>query len=302
MPIVISLPIFLIVAAGWFMKKIKIVDDQWIKILNAFTYYVSLPAIIISSLWDINLRNIEFIKLIIFSLLSFAFFAAVIFLVLHFLPIDKKSKAAIFLASTAGNTVYMGFPIIESVLGKSKIPSAAVVSIIYLIPSLILSIFIVRLWYNKEHSVAKELYAFIKNPLVISSIIGIFLSMTYMSGEVVLAVKKTFSLLGATASPTALFILGAFLYGKFLKKDLHLVVFSVILKMIVFPILVLMTYFYIYKPFTLKVPFILSAMPVAVTAFVIAEKFDLDSDLIGNSILISTAVSFVLIPFLINLL
>ena len=39
-------------------------------------------------------------------------------------------------------------------------------------------------------------------------------------------------------------------------------------------------------------------MPVAVTTFVIAEKFNLNKELVGNSLFISTVLSFIVIPII----
>ncbi len=297
----ISLPIFLIILSGWLFKKFKIATDDWVHILNVFAYYISLPALIIASFWDINFLNKESWNIIFSSLLTLGLFSLVVFISLYFLKIKKDLKAAIFLTATVGNTIYMGFPLIELGFGKEFILNGALIGVIYLVAPILISIFIIRYWHNEEYDIVKEISAFIRNPLMISVFVGIalsFLKILSIDHFLIFAVKKSISMLGATASPIALFTLGAFLYGRFLKKDLGLAFFVSFLKVICFPIIVFITLFYFLKSENYQILILLSSMPVAVTTFVIAEKFNLNKELVGNSLFISTVLSFIVAPII----
>jgi predicted permease len=105
-------------------------------------------------------------------------------------------------------------------------------------------------------------------------------------------------MLGLTASPVALFALGGFIYGRFLKKDLELVFLISLLKTAILPLFIVAGSLILFKADSLKIIVLLSSMPVAATTFVIAEKFNLNKELVGNSILISTIVSFVVAPII----
>ncbi|MBI3638375.1 hypothetical protein HY227_01365 [Candidatus Wolfebacteria bacterium] len=75
----ISLPVFLIIFSGWILKKIKIAKDEWIHILNQFAYYVSLPALIIASFWDVDFASKNFLAITGISFITIILFSAVIF-------------------------------------------------------------------------------------------------------------------------------------------------------------------------------------------------------------------------------
>ena len=107
-------------------------------------------------------------------------------------------------------------------------------------------------------------------------------------------------MLGSAASPIALFILGGFLYGKFMKKNLGLVALSSFLKIAAFPLFVT-AFLFAFKIGDPKAAVLMASMPVAVTTFVISEKFKLDSALVGNAVLLSTALSFLAVPIAISL-
>ena len=300
----ISLPIFLIIFSGWLLKKYKIVSDEWVHILNQFAYYVSLPALIINSFWEINFLARESLNLIFLNLSIIILLSLTIFVFLSFLKINKNLKTTIFLSATVGNTIYMGFPLVEMGFGKEYLPAAAIVGTIYLIVPLLITIFLIKHWHCRENCLSEELGGFFKNPLIISVFIGValsFLKILSMDNFLIFAVKKSISMLGATASPIALFTLGAFLYGRFLKKDLGLVFLVSLLKIAILPLFIIAGSLILFRTDSLKIIVLLSSMPVAATTFVIAEKFNLNKELVGNSILVSTIVSFIAAPLIIFL-
>ncbi len=295
----ITLPIFLIIAAGWTMRRFGIVKESWISILNNFAYYIALPALIIVSFWEINFLDSQSLKIIFWSLATIILFSLLVFIVLNFLKISKNLKATIFLSATIGNTIYMGFPLVEMVFGKDYLSKGALIGVIYLVVPLLISIFAIRYWHNEDHSLLKQLRDFLKNPLMISVFAGVILSFLNFDYPLISGVKKSFAMLGATASPVALFTLGEFLYGKFFKKDLGLVFFVSFLKIAAFPALIVLFFLFLGKFGDLKILTLLSSMPVAVTTFIIAEKFHLNKELVGNSIFISTILSFIIAPLII---
>ena len=302
MPIfLISLPIFLIIFSGWLLKKFKVVTDDWIHILNVFAYYVSLPALIVNSFWEIDFLNRGSMNMIFWSLTAILLMSLAIFIFLHLLKIDRNLKTAIFLSATVGNTIYMGFPLVELGFGKNYLPDAALVGTIYLIVPLLITILLVKYWHCRENCLNEELVSFIKNPLTISVLVGVVFSFIDFGNPFIAGVKKSVSLLGATASPVALFALGGFIYGRFLKKDLGKLFLVSFLKMIIFPFVIVLGALYLFKMGDVRVLILLASSPVAVTTFVIAEKFNLDKDLIGNSIIISTILSFIVAPLVIYL-
>jgi predicted permease len=241
------------------------------------------------------------------SAASLILFCLIIFVLLSILKIEKNVKTAVFLSAIVGNTIYMGFPVIELGLGKEYLSSGALIASVYLIIALLISIFAIRYWQGQDRRIAEQLKEFFKNPLVISVFIGIILSFLKLEYPLILSFKKSIAMLGLTASPVALFAMGGFLYGRFLRENLNFVILASFLKLIAFPIIIFLGSYYLFNLYALnavdlKILILLSSMPVAVTTFVITERFNLDKALVGNSILISTILSFFVAPLLIFLL
>jgi predicted permease len=297
--LVIVLPVFLIIAAGYWLKKNKLVEDSWVHVLNAFVYYVSLPAIILISFWQIDWSEQGMFLLFVANLgilIAFTFFLLFIF---SFLRMPAKAKVALLMVALVGNTIYMGFPILGPALSGEYFSSIIGTATIHLVIGIIISILAAEYLVNRSGRIDKYLLDFIKNPLMIALGLGIVLSFITINSQVLEVIKKPVSMLAATASPLALFALGSFMHGRLSRTHLKLSIFGSFLKLLIFP---LFAWFFI-KILGLsnsgaEISALVSAMPVAATTFVIAEKHKLDQAFVGTAILVSTAASLVTIVVL----
>jgi len=290
----IVLPVFLIILVGYLAGKSKVVKPGHIDALNDFAYYIALPALIITSFWQINFLQKGLSEIIGYNFLALALFAFLLMLGLNLFNIDKKTKAALFLSSLVGNTIYIGFPIGRQAFGGDNFAIVAGVGAIHLVLGTFLGVMAAMHWTQKHENLKLYLKEFFTNPLILSLIAGIILSFAPGFGKTETILKNTLSMLAATASPVALFALGCFLSQRSHKIPFSLRAVPVILKLMVFPLFV----FLILKKFgqvsgPTNISSFLAAMPTAVSTFVIAEKFGLDEKLVADSLLITTALSVI---------
>ena len=126
-----------------------------------------------------------------------------------------------------------------------------------------------------------------RNALIFSCIIGAAVSVLGLVPPAWLTSLLT--LLGGTTSPVALFSMGVFLYGQKLSTRYKELGLLTVFKLVLFPILVVASI----RIFGLTgtpsgVSLLEALMPLAVTNFIIAEKFDLDAGLVAEAILLTT--------------
>jgi predicted permease len=99
-------------------------------------------------------------------------------------------------------------------------------------------------------------------------------------------------MLAATASPVALFALGCFLYGHIGAKKIKLLIAAVCVKLALDPLLA----YIISNKLTsdssvVHTTMLMAAMPTAVTAFVLAKTYKLNTAFVANAMLASTVLS-----------
>ncbi len=290
----IVLPIFIIIGIGYTMRKVDLVKDEWVHVLNKFVYYVSLPALIVISFWEVNWLDKHLVYLVFMNLVFLLLFSALLLFALSSFKISNKLKASIFLSAIVGNTVYMGFPLIGAALGKESFSDMIAVATSHLVMAMVFSVLAVEFLVVKSRQAKTYLADFIKNPLVISLLVGIIFSLVKLPSAPAYFIQKPLAMLGTTASPVALFALGGFLHGKFYKSHFKAAFAASFLKLLVLPVFVLIASAVLKMNYaSSRVSFLVAAMPTAVTAFVISEKYKLDESFVANVILLSAMLSVI---------
>lgn len=290
----IVLPVFLLIFVGYLSGKSKIVKPGHIDALNDFAYFIALPALIITSFWQIDFLQKNLTEIIGYNFLGLCLFAFLLLFGLNLLKFDGKTKAALFLSSLVGNTIYIGFPIGRQAFGESNFPVVAGVGAIHLVLGTFLGVMAAMHWTQKHENLKLYLKEFFSNPLILALAAGLALSFVPAFGRAEIILKSTLLMLAITASPVALFALGCFLSQRSHKIPFPLRAVPAFLKLLVFPLFI----FLVLKKFgqftgPTNVSAFLAAMPTAVSTFVIAEKFGLDEKLVADSLLITTALSVI---------
>lgn len=300
----IVLPIFALVYIGYYFRRQGLCTDEWVNVLNKFVYYVSLPAVIIVSFWDIQWRSSEIWMAVGWNTVAYLAFAILVFLSLNSLKhLSGSAKSAMFMVSLVGNTVYIGFPILIHALGSSKAPYVIAAGTAHLVLGLVLSILAVDFWVVKSRKLSLYADDLIKNPFMLSIGAGIILSLLGLKGPLFNVIHTPLAMLGSTATPIALFALGGFLHGKFLRKHVSRSLVWTGIKILAFPgFLWLFMNLLPVDQRIAQVSVLTGTMPVAVTCFVIAKKFRLDEAFVTNVILLSTAISAVTISVFLTII
>src|SRR5690606_2617026 len=149
-------------------------------------------------------------------------------------------------------------------------------------------------------AMADALGALVGNPLVVASAAGIAWS---SAGWALPApVATLFELLGASASPSALFAIGLFLAGRPLGADLAEVGWIAVLKLIWQP---LVTWWLARRlgldPFWTMSAVLLAALPTGALTFIIAQEYRVYAERASSAILVSTVASVVTLSLLLAL-
>lgn len=308
--LIITLPVFLIIFLGWLAARTTISEEGWVHTLNTFVYFVSLPALILIGFWRLDFGGGALLDFIGIHLVSLIAMALVTGLLLTLFKASRSVKASIFMGALMGNTIYMGFPVAGRAFGADVESTIVLSATIFLLFGMVLSLIYIEILDKGERSFKKHVMDFAKNPLLIALVAGIILNLSPLSGKAVDVIQSTLGMLAATASPVALFALGIFFSGTSFREKFGWVALSSGLKLILLPVIAWLTIL-IYQTFIIgnsirpllingtfilelrQITLLISAMPAAVTSFVLAERFNLDRTIAANTIVVSTIASFV---------
>ncbi|WP_105615008.1 AEC family transporter [Vallitalea okinawensis] len=294
--------LFLLLILGYVIHRLKIIDANFIKKLSGFLLKVTLPALIISSmqLRDFNSELLEETLLLTgISIVTYLIAIVLAMIIPRLLPIKQNELGLYQFILVFANVGFIGYPLVEAVLGKEAIFYAAIFNLPF--NFLVYTLGYYYMTKNNEH-VEKFNLKKCFNPGVIAVFIGFALFVLPI--KLPYAINEAISIVGGLTTPLSMIIVGGLLIDIKLKdlfKD-YMIYFVSFYRMIVFPLLIfgLMRLFFgdSLNIYLMGVPIIVSALPVAVNAAILAERYDQHPDLASKSIFISTLLSMITIPLI----
>lgn len=296
--LIIIAPLFLIILLGAVLRKLKIADENWQKILNDYAFKIGFPTLIFFALYKTEFSMEIHSHLL---LINFLFLVPIILLFYFagkFLQIETKTLKTLIICAVFGNIAYLGLPIIENVFGVDSVSTASLIISIYLFVIFTISITAMELLDQKKLNIAKILISLIKNPLLIATILG--LSFSILNLGLPKIIINSLQIISNSVTPIVLLVIGLFLgqakLGK-LKSWIPVFLFSI------FTLFIIPSIFFFGMKLFGEIPrnfpesLILAAMPLAITPFAFADEYNLDSDFIAKTIALSTILSVITIPF-----
>lgn len=298
--------IFTCLIAGILCRRLKQFPAHTPQALNAFIIYLSLPALVFSQLPKL-LVNLDFhsnwwlpvsMPWISFCL-SFVFFSF----------IGKKLKwkntkiGALILTVGLGNTSFVGFPLLEALIGKEALP----IGILIDQPGSFLALSTLGILTAAFYSGATVTPTFIiKRVLLFPPFIALIISVLWylffgMANPASIDfILPSMDKIAATLVPLALFAVGfqlRFDLAIFKKRWIPLAL-GLTIKLIIFPIIFSILYIKVLGGNDLATHVIVleSAMATMITAAVVANEFNLDQEITALMVGMSIPLSLVTVP------
>lgn len=298
----VVLPIFLLIALGFVLRKTNVMKPEWVHIENSLVYSVGLPALIITSFWNVDWNTPGLLRLVGLNFLFLLGFALALGILLALLPMNRRVKASIFLVGLVGNTIYMGFPLGMQAFGAEAASTVVGVGTLFLVFGIMVAIVGIEIFWQPERLIS-YLKNFVKNPLILGVVAGVAVSFIHDTTGIAGIVRETVGMIGALASPLALIALGGFLFDRFDREVVWFATLATGIKLLAFPIVFFFVDILIGGGGVREVgvSMLLGAMPAAVTTLAVAEQFDLDQSLVASTVVVSTVASVVTVPLVLSL-
>lgn len=306
------LPIILLIALGYQLKRINMFNRGFLKVANSFVFRIALPVLLFVNVYKIeSIKDIDWAVVLYSVLMIIIVFILGIICVLLFVPDDRR-KGVVVQATFRSNYAIIGIPLatalggveataIASILSAFSIPLFNVLAVIGL------SVFIKE--EGKPVSYIGILKNIAKNPLIIGVMFGLLAlvirnyTTAFSLKEDIPSLFKAISDVAVIASPLALIILGADFEFKAIKSMYKEILLGVTWKIVLTPILSLSVGYLLFKQFevinisadTLPGLIALFGSPVAVTSAVMAGEMGSDEELAAQLVVWSSIGSVITI-------
>lgn len=298
--------LFLLIIIGYVIKKLRIISNDMNRDISNLVMKVTLPAFIIKAM------NFSFApdvlvksgKLIIISMFVYAFAIIFSFFITKVMKSKGKERDIYQYMIVFSNVGYMGYPVVKALKGDVGVFYAA----LYNLPFNILLWTLGVYFFTRNNSEGIEnktgyrgmnIKKFM-NPGLAAIIVGFILFL--FSIELPYTIYRTLELIGGLTTPLAMLFIGSILADVktseiFTQKGVFVIC---IIRLLILPILVILILKLIgFRDYLLAIPVIITGMPAAANAAIMASRYNNDYHLASKIVFLSTFFSVFSIPLIV---
>lgn len=299
-----TLPFFAIIGLGYWAGRTKFFSEEATAYLTKFVFYFALSAMLFRFSATLELGAVldwTFVSAYFVATLAVYLLATSVALARKLSVAEAAVEAQ---CSAIGNVGFLGVPMLALLLGPEAIGPVIIVLAVDLI--FFGSLIVILITGSRDGRMRPAILAtvgigLLKNPMIVSITLGLIWS-TY-SLPMPAPVDEFLTLLGAAATPGALFAIGASLASKSAER-LSAALWLSFAKLFLHPAAVAVSALLIFpvEPFAAGVMVAAAALPVAGNVYILAQHYRVAPQRVSASILISTAVSVVTVAAVISII
>lgn len=298
--VLLSLPIFAVVALGWAALKMRLASSAAIEALGAFSFRFALPALVLRLIASEPLGQSFNPRFFAGYLASGCLMFGLVFVISHRLQRqDPPTAGARATTATVSNLGFLGPPIVLAFFGQHGAGPLAMAIVCEVMILMSLGAVIMAGAENgPSQAGALILRSIVYNPVVAAIGAGGILA---ASGIALPPPLNSFlAFLGASAAPTALFAVGGALATQRIDRMTGSTAAGVtLIKLVVYPLTVwfLLACVLRLEPFWIGTGVLMASLPSAGSNYVLAQRYAADAKRVSAGIVLSTIVSVVTVPW-----
>ena len=295
----VTMPIFLVMVLGYFLKQIGMLDDHFVSVANKFNFKVTLPFMVFRDLSQVDIREEFDIRFVLFCAISSTIcFWAIWGAVKLFLK-DKSLRGAFVQASFRSSAAVMGLAFISNIYGASAMGPMMIIGAVPLYNNF--SVLVLTIEANTDdeepdnakrdtEKIKQACVNIAKNPIIISIALGVIVALIGIDFPVM--VDKTVNSVAQLATPLALIGLGAGFEGRKAIAKLKPTMWASAIKLIIQPLIFIPAA--IWLGFTgekLVAILIMLAAPATPSCYIMAKNMKNDGTLTASIIVMTTLLA-----------
>lgn len=299
-----TIPLFLIIALGFFLQKIGFLNDRFNKTANELVFRCALPISLFRSIAGMDFYSDFDIRFCLYCfLVTTVMFLGTWGLASLFMK-DKGQVGAFSQAAVRSSAAVLGIALAVNIYGDSGMVPMMIMSSVpfFNVYSVLILSFSPKVDEDGKLLPASKGFGAVKkaclnvvtNPLILGIVLGLPFSLLRISVPTIL--DNALSSIAATSTPLALLVVGASFSGTQAMTRWKNSAIASFIKLILLPALFL--------PLAVKLGFrqselvailIMVGSPTTVASYVMARNMQADGPLTANTVLLSTVLSSVTI-------
>ena len=288
-----TIPFFALIGLGYLAGRTRFFTEEATAYLTKFVFYFALSAMLFKFSANLSLSEVFNPNLIIGYLFGTVtvYMIATIVAVFRGLTVDTAAIEA--QCAAIGNVGFLGLPMLIMLFGPEAVgPNMMVLAVDLIVFS---SLIVILITGSRDGRMSMGILrtigiGLLKNPMIVSIAVG--LSWSVLELPIPDPMQDFVDILGAAATPGALFAIGASLATKSAER-LQIAGWLTFCKLVLHPACVALGVLVLFPidPFSATIVISAAAMPVAGNVYMLAQHYGVAPQRVSAAILISTAVS-----------
>ncbi|PLY03627.1 MAG: AEC family transporter [Desulfuromonas sp.] len=289
----IVLPVFIVIGLGTLLRRIGLIDINFVQHTNRLVYYLALPLLLFYKIGTANFSANFNIKLVVASIIGIALLFLISFGYARLRQYPAEVHGVFSQGSFRGNIAYVGLAIAMNAFGEVGLTRAGIL-MGFIVPFLNFFAIIALLLPHRgsgNHTGARFwLKQLILNPLILASAAGIIWS--FLAIPLPLIAERSLQITTGMTLPLALIAIGGGFSLEKLKGDIVTTFLASTGKLIILPLItiVLLKIFGV-TGMDYSIGILIAATPAATANYIMAAELNGDAELAGSIVMLSTLLS-----------
>ncbi len=287
-----TVPVFLVMVAGYVLKLRGKVNDNFCTVANDINYKLTLPALLFMDISTSNIREVFDLKYVAYCGIVTTVCFGAIWAGAKLLVRDKTEVGAFVQGSFRGSAAVLGVAFIQNMYGNAGMAPLMIIGAVPLY-----NIFsVIVLTFEGNNSDGKNIKnAFInicKNPIILSILAGVAVSLLNIDFPDI--VDKTLESIARLATPLALLVIGAGFEGRKAIAKVKITVIGSVIKLIVQPAIFLPVAAWLgFSGDKMVAALIMLGAPTTASCYIMAKAMNNDEVLTSSLVVFTTLLSSV---------
>lgn len=293
-----TLPFFAIIGLGYLAGKTRFFTEEATAYLTKFIFFFALSAMLFRFSANLNMAEVFDGRLIA----GYLWGTAVVYLIATGVALwrgmDLPTTAVEAQCAVIANSGFLGLPMFVLLFGPEAIGPVMLALAVDLV--VFSSLIVILINGARDGRVSAAMFrtigiGLLKNPMILSISLGMMWSA--FAWPIPGPLNEFLTILGAAATPGALFAIGASLALRSIDKP-AIAGWLTFCKLVLHPLFVAIGVIWLFPIDTFSAAVVVStaALPVAGNIFMLAQHYGVAVQRVSTAILISTAVSILTVP------
>lgn len=215
----VILPISMVALMGYLAVSFQILSRDYMQVLSAFVIKIALPAFLLVALSSKNVSELWHPSYVIaYGVGSLIIFALAYVIYRYYFNHSLTHTAVLAMGASMSNTGFIGTAILTVLMGSH---AAIYISLTLILENILVLVMVLTLAEAGlqqgafSHVLKQTLVKVLKTPVIVSILMGLGLMLFEI--DIPKIILQPLEMLGKTASPVALFVIGGSLVGVSLK-------------------------------------------------------------------------------------